>query len=52
MFALEISEKIRFFALFFAFLEKCLMILNKISCHHFSFFARTILGLECFQGLY
>jgi len=28
------------------------MIFKKISCHRFSFFARTIPGLECFQGLY
>jgi len=52
MFALKISEKIRFFALFLAFLQKFLMIFKKYSCHHFSFFARTIPGLECFQGLY
>ena len=52
MFALKISEKIHFFALFLAFLQKFLMIFKKISCHHFSFFARTIPGLECFQGLY
>jgi len=52
MFALEISEEIRFFALFLAILGKFLMIFKKISCHRFSFFARTIPGLECFQGLY
>jgi len=51
MFALEISEKIRFFALFLAFLGKFL-IFKKISCHRFSFFARTIPGFECFQILY
>jgi len=28
------------------------MIFKKITCHRFSFFARTITGLECFQGLY
>jgi len=44
--------KIRFFSLFLAVLGKFLMIFKKISCHCFSFFARTIPGLECFQGLY
>jgi len=52
MFALEISEKIHFFALFLAFLGKFLIIFKKFSCHRFSFFARTKPGLECFQGLY
>jgi len=52
MFALEISEKIRFFALFLAFFGKFLIIFKKISCHRFRFFARTKPGLECFQGLY
>jgi len=52
MFAFEISEKIRIFALFLAFLGKFLMIFKKNSCHRFSFFARTTPGLECFQGLY
>ena len=52
MSVLEISEKIRCFALFLAFLEKFLMIFKKISCHRFRSFARTIPGLECFQGLY
>jgi len=52
MFALENSEKTRFFALFLAFLGKFLMIFKKISCQGFNFFARTIPGLECFQGLY
>jgi len=28
------------------------VIFKKISCHRFSFFARTIPGLEFFQGLY
>jgi len=28
------------------------MIFRYISCHRFSFFARTIPGLEFFQGLY
>ena len=52
MFALENSEKIRFFALIFAFLGKFLMIFKNISCQGFNFFARTIPGLEFFQGLY
>jgi len=52
MFALDISEKIHFFALFLAFLGKFFMIFKKIYCRRFSFFARTIPGLECFQGLY
>jgi len=52
MFALEISEKIQFFALFLAFLGTFLMIYKKISRRRFSFFARTIPGLKCFQGLY
>jgi len=52
MFALEISEIIPFFALFLAFLGKFLTIFKKISCHRFRFFARTIPGLDCFQGLY
>jgi len=52
MFAFEIYEKIRFFALFLAFLGKFLMIIKKFARQRFSFFARTIPGLECFQGLY
>ena len=28
------------------------MIFKKISCHHFSFFAETIPGLECFLRLH
>jgi len=52
MFAFEIFLKIRFLALFLAFLGKFLMVFKKISCHRFSFFARTMPGLECFQGLY
>jgi len=40
------------FALFLAFLGKFLMIFKKISCHHFSFFAETIPGLECFLRLH
>jgi len=52
MFALEISEKIRFFALFLVFLGKFLIIFKKIYCHRFSFVAGTIPGLECFHGLY
>jgi len=40
------------FALFLAFFGKFLMIFKKISCHSFSFFARTAPVLECFQGLY
>ena len=52
MFALDISEKIHFFALFLAFLGKFFMIFKKIYCRRLSFFARTIPGLECFQGLY
>ena len=49
---LTITEKICFFALFLAFLGKFLMIFKKVSSHRFSIFARTIPGLECFQGLY
>ena len=52
MFALEISEKILFFALFLTFFGKFLMIFKKIPCRRFNFIARTIPGLECFQGLY
>jgi len=52
MFALEISEIIRFFSLFLVILGKFLMTFKKNSCYRFSFFARTIPGLECFQGLY
>jgi len=52
MSAFEISEKIRFFVLLLAFLGKFLTIFKKISCHCFSFFVTTILGLKCFQGLY
>ena len=52
MSAFEISEKICFFVLLLAFLGKFLTIFKKISCHCFSFFVTTILGLKCFQGLY
>ena len=52
MSAFEISEKIHFFVLLLAFLGKFLTIFKKISCHCFSFFVTTILGLKCFQGLY
>jgi len=44
MFAFEISEKIRFFAFFLAILG-VLADFQQISCHRFSCFARTILGL-------
>jgi len=44
MFAFEIPEKIRFFALFLAFLGTFFMIFKKISRQHFSSFARTITG--------
>ena len=40
MFALGISENIRFFALFLAFLGKFLMIFKKISCRRFGFFCK------------
>jgi len=40
MFAFEISEKIRFFALFLAFWGKFLMIFKKFSRQRFSFLAK------------
>jgi len=49
MFALEISEKIRFYSSFLAILGKFLMIFKKISCHRLAFLQGLYLASSAFK---